>query len=357
MAVLCQLADPEHYNPFDWDTRQDDADRAYWLGLFEAFPAHMEHHLREDGLTGDDFDNRWATFVQEYTEGMTRLRRQSNETKRQSTIELGAFRQAMLNRHGWPDPYLKVKQRENAAALRLWPGLIERVDSASDSERWDMLFRGLLAGNIFDLGCPDTIDMHRQGQIDFTATFDRLAPRPWFIDDVDPIQARLTSSNPWRQALFFVDNSGTDIVLGVLPFVREMGRRGIRIVLAANSGPALNDITHAELVPLLTGLADMDAALRRLIDDGLIQTIENGSTSPLIDLSRVSDACNAAAARSDLIVLQGMGRGVESNWRQRFRCDVWRVALVKDRTVAGWLGADLFSPVCRYDKAGTVQVS
>jgi hypothetical protein len=44
------------------------------------------------------------------------------------------------------------------------------------------------------------------------------------------------------------DNAGTDVVLGMVPLVRELLRRGTNVVLSANSTPALNDITHPELV-------------------------------------------------------------------------------------------------------------
>ncbi len=50
------------------------------------------------------------------------------------------------------------------------------------------------------------------------------------------------------------DNAGTDVVLGMVPLARELLRRGTNVVLSANSTPALNDITHPELVraPLST---------------------------------------------------------------------------------------------------------
>jgi hypothetical protein len=52
---------------------------------------------------------------------------------------------------------------------------------------------------------------------------------------------------PFRRVMAFVDNAGADIVLGMLPFVREMLRLGCEVVMVANSLPAINDITAAEL--------------------------------------------------------------------------------------------------------------
>ena len=47
--------------------------------------------------------------------------------------------------------------------------------------------------------------------------------------------------------MILLDNSGADAVLGMIPLARELARRGAHVVLAANSLPALNDITDLEL--------------------------------------------------------------------------------------------------------------
>lgn len=54
-------------------------------------------------------------------------------------------------------------------------------------------------------------------------------------------------SPPFRRVMVFVDNAGADIVLGMLPFVRELLRLQCEVVMVANSLPAINDITAAEL--------------------------------------------------------------------------------------------------------------
>lgn len=348
MAVLCKLADPAGYRAFDWDLLADPEDFDYWVGLFETFPGNIERRLREDGLAGEDFENRWAAFRAAYDAGIARLRR--DPTPELTTIALGEFRQQMLNGYGWPDPYRELKRRENAVAVEMYPDVIARIDACHRAQRWEALLCGLFAGNMFDMGAPETIAMHERGEIDFATLLARIPPRPWCIDHADTLCARLDGRR-YRQVLFFVDNAGCDVVLGAVPLMREMARRGMRVVAAANSTAALNDITHDELVDLLESLARVDEELARMLGGGRMATVESGSGSPLIDLSRISAPCNNAAAASDLIVLEGMGRGVESNWRQRFTCDVARIALVKDACVAKWLGCEMFQPVCRFDPA------
>ncbi|WJX33043.1 Pantothenate kinase 2, mitochondrial [Trifolium repens] len=60
---------------------------------------------------------------------------------------------------------------------------------------------------------------------------------------------------PHRTTLLFVDNSGADIVLGMLPLARELLRRGIEVVLVANSLPALNDVTAMKLPDIVAEAA------------------------------------------------------------------------------------------------------
>lgn len=51
--------------------------------------------------------------------------------------------------------------------------------------------------------------------------------------------------------MLFVDNAGADVVLGMLPLARELLCNGAQVVMAANSIPAINDVTADELVALL----------------------------------------------------------------------------------------------------------
>lgn len=353
MPILCQLADPEQYQVSEWNIGTDPWDRQYWIGLFERFPEWIEPMLREDSeQAGADFDARWLEFLRGYRSDLAGIRRQADDGRRLMTIDLTRFRNRWLRRFGWPDPYRRIKSRENALAAELYPMVGSRVDAAASEDRWELLLRGVFAGNMFDLGSPRTIELYERGEISFETIIARVPPRPWFIDHADAIAARLGPPSRYAQAMVFVDNAGSDIVLGVLPLARELARSGTRVVLAANSEPALNDITIAELPPLLAGLAERDRVLAGLLATDRIAVVGSGGDTPLIDLGNISEECNAEAAHSDLVVLEGMGRGVESNWDRRFKCDVWRVAMLKDESVIRHHGAKLFDAVCRFEAAG-----
>jgi damage-control phosphatase, subfamily II, stand-alone protein len=116
-------------------------------------------------------------------------------------------------------------------------------------------------------------------QVPFRQTVEGLLPRPWAVDNLDAALDALTRPHPHTHAICFADNAGSDAVLGVhklmvatrkrhgclcttlpvrgiisllrlagiLPFARELLRRGTRVSLAANETPSINDITAAEL--------------------------------------------------------------------------------------------------------------
>jgi uncharacterized protein with ATP-grasp and redox domains len=347
---LCQLADPENYTPFDWDLIHDAESRRYWIELFTGFSGNIRGHLLEDGLEGEDFEPRWVDFLNEYQAGVRAFRDRPAEMEL-TTIRLGKFRQVLLNKYGWPDPFARVKRRENDLALKLYPQVVDKIDRLALDDRWLPLVQSMFAGNMFDLGSPKTIEMYRQGGVTYETLLERVSPRPWHIDHFDVLVERL-GRRSYRQILFFADNAGLDVTLGVIPVARELARQGMPVVLAVNSVPALNDITFDELSPLLDRLVAGDPVLRDLLNEKTLRTVASGCGIPLIDFAEVSEACNSVAAESDLIVIEGMGRGVESNWRQCFKCDAWRIALVKDVCVARWIGGKVFDAVCRFDVKG-----
>lgn len=54
------------------------------------------------------------------------------------------------------------------------------------------------------------------------------------MDDFDVFKRRMLGTDgenprPHKRALLFVDNSGADIVLGMLPLARELLRRGTEV--------------------------------------------------------------------------------------------------------------------------------
>ena len=158
---------------------------------------------------------------------------------------------------------------------------------------------------------------------------------------------------PYRGALLFVDNAGSDIVLGMIPFARELLRRGTEVIITANTSPSLNDVTCDELIDLLGQIAAWDVLLADSVASGRLKIVPSGNWLPLIDLSCVSRTLveTIEAGKIDLLVVEGMGRAIESNLDARFNCDVLKIAMIKDKGVANVLGGTLYDLVFKFEQS------
>jgi type II pantothenate kinase len=350
MPELPILADPSHYRPCIQDLLGDGPRvREYWLALFERHVVTLAGLPLHDGRFDDH--SRWPAFRQEYLAGLADLRRSPGSRGELTVLELTRYREEQLRACGFFDPFDVLKQRENRLALKMLPAYLRELDALPPRDRIEQLARGLFAGNQFDMGSPAVVDAFERGTFDFHAACARLPRRPWAVDDFDAWANRWRQEDrAYRRVLFFVDNAGPDIVLGAIPWARFLAGRGADVVLAANSGPALNDVTATELRGLLRTCGELDAVLGAQLDAGRVRAVESGCTSPLIDLGRITQECCDAARASDLLILEGMGRAVESNYDARFTVDTLKLALIKDPMVAEIIGVKLFDPIFRFER-------
>lgn len=326
--------------------------RDYWL---EHFAGHF------DIVAKLAVEHYGAHRAEDVALCVTEMRRQLQVTRDDpqrfgelNLLTLDTLRQMVLRAFNLPDPFKTLKDRENAAMLRLYPQIIAEADSIRDpAQTLLLLVEGIFAGNIFDLGASSTSQLFADKSPDFTQIRRDLAHRrPWLVDQFAAFSQQYFARGGYHKAIFFLDNAGSDAVLGVLPFARFLARRGTTVFLAANDQPALNDLTYEELLPLLRQAAALDAVLHDLLATGKITPLNSGGTAPLIDLREVSDACNVAAADADIVFLEGMGRGLESNFDAALTCDAVKLCMIKEPIVAERLGGKVFDVVFRYDAVG-----
>ncbi|KAG2293734.1 hypothetical protein Bca52824_040403 [Brassica carinata] len=264
-------------------------------------------------------------------------------------VSLGRAREHLLRELGFMDIFKKVKDEENAKAISLFPEVVSLSDAIEDEgERLQNLVRGMFAGNIFDLGSAQLAEVFSRDGLSFLATSQNLVPRPWVIDDLDSFQSNWFK-NRWKKAVIFVDNSGADIILGILPFAREMLRRGMQVVLAANDLPAINDVTYTELTEILSQLKDEDGQLIG-VDTSKLVIANSGNDLAVIDLSSVSQELADISSDADLVIIEGMGRGIETNLYAQFKCDSLKIGMVKHIEVAEFLGGRLYDCVFKYNE-------
>ena len=123
------------------------------------------------------------------------------------------------------------------------------------------------------------------------------------------------------------------------------------MVVAANSYPVINDITAAELQELLPEIGLVDDTIASAVAEKKLRVVPNGSGTPMIDLSKVSPQVVAECEGVDLLVLEGMGRSIESNLHALFTCDALNIGMVKHPEVAMLLGTQMYDCVCRFKPA------
>jgi damage-control phosphatase, subfamily II, stand-alone protein len=351
MEPFCKLADPRPYIAAEWDLLADAKARAAWLRTFDEHTNSLVRHSR--GSLYPPGDAALAAYAAAFRGLLERIAAAPAEYAPLNIYSLCALRAEMMREHGIGDPYDRVKLDENVNALGILPKVLRAVDACALDRLVEMLVRGALAGNKFDLGAKDTTELFEAGGIDFASTLEDLPPRPWFVDNVTALAARLApGAVRYRKAIIFVDNAGGDVVLGTLPLARYLANEGCSVVLAANDEPSLNDVTVRELRELLAHAGKADAALGAHVAAGRIGMTGTGCDCPLIDLGAVSAECNAAARDCDLVILEGMGRAVETNYSAVLNCDAVRIAMIKNRDLAAHLGCDLYGLIVGFTPAG-----
>lgn len=340
MSPFVQLRDPSTYVACKIDLVADTPQRAYWCDFFPQNVWNVLSRVDADQEQKDncihEFDERFGKFKADPTSFGAAV----------TMFEIDVWREEIFRKHGFPDPFAGVKASENRKMLPILPEVLQRLDALPANELPEHLVRGVFAGNVFDMGAPATAHAFNNGGIGFEETVESIKPRPWLIDDFDTLRPRLLDVT-WKHVIYFVDNAGSDVLLGALPFVRHLAKRGCRVTIAANELAALNDVTATDLKELWPAIVELAPDFATLP----IEIVSTGTGEPQIDLSAVGDELNAAAADADLVVLEGMGRGIETNLDAELRCDRLNLAMLKDEWFAKPLGGVLYDVVCRFDPA------
>jgi damage-control phosphatase, subfamily II, stand-alone protein len=358
MTEFALLADPVGYRPIPPDQMHVDVPfREHWV-------RHFMHHFRMVMRLavkhyGPQVQARADACYAELIRRFQDFLDHPQAYQRLDLLLLDSVRQDILLAHDLPDPFESTKARENESCLPIYPAIVTELDShPSEEEALLLAVEGVFAGNIFDLGAHATADKFASESPDFLSVRNGFSgQRPWLIDHFDGFARRALTPRAggggkgYRQAMFFCDNAGPDFILGVLPFCRLLAKSGTRVLIAANHLPALNDITVGEIRALLPRLQAVDPALDALLRSGRIVPLDTGNTIPMIDLRRVSDEVNRHAPQTDLLILEGMGRAVETNIDAKFTCDSLKLAMIKDKLVAARCGGKLFDTVCKFDAA------
>ena len=330
------------------DLALDTDARHYWLDIFKDGLDRFCKVIRDGESNRNHIDRRIAFFKKKFLECLALLRKNPFAYGVLTVRTLLDCREQFLAEFDFYDPYIKFKQEENSATLAELPTRLEYIHSLPWEERQTELIRGILGGNIFDWGSSAVVKINESKQINFNEACDIVQGRPWFVDHLEHWVKRLKRA-PVQKMMIFVDNSGADIVLGILPFVEEMLRMGSEVVLAANSRPALNDITSHELRLLITEVLPLSPVISEAHHSDRLRVVENGLGSPCLDLSRVSQHIADECLDCDLIVIEGMGRTIHTNFHSKFKRESLKLAVIKNKWLCDKFNCPMFAAVCKYE--------
>jgi len=380
-VVFPLLHDPASYQPSIISSGQ--AEFKWWIQLLEDQIAVLGAKASKSQGDSEEAKRRAAAFHRAFAAHMTKLRVEPGAYGALGLAEVFEMREECLREFGFDDVYRADKRRENTAALQVLPDLLAELDALPPGRaRWLSLVEGALAANIFDWGANACVALYRAGTIldIYREARSRLNKRPWAQDDFDALCEKFDLPTlPYRRALMFVDNAGADVVLGQLPLARELLRSGCDVVMVANQLPAINDITADELKEVL-GIAELQCSIIKAGRQAARQAVHahggrvppapgtsfasgtspalyvvgSGSGSPCFDFRRVPDVLAEAAAGADLIIVEGMGRAIHSNYNARFKCDSLLLAMIKTERLAKYLFGpcgQLYDCVCKYVQA------
>jgi type II pantothenate kinase len=352
MSPFCKLADPDRYVACSWNLTADSAARDHWVSFFKRhLNMILQLGIESASASGhSETESRAMAYEcrKEFNAKFDAYMQNPEDYGPVTILTLDHWRDDFLRQWGFFDPFIDLKNRENERALPILPTVCREIDQLSGVEQFTSLILGLFAGNIFDMGADATAKAFLGSSPDFFATRSRIVPHPWLIDDYDALARRMMSDPIHKKAVFFIDNAGSDFLLGAIPMIRWLAQRGTRVVLAANEKPTLNDMTLADVRAWWPRIVQVEPSIKNLP----IDLVSTGTGEPLIDLAGVSDELNNAAGDSDLVILEGMGRGVESNLDAEFSCDAINLAMIKDIAVADRHGGKVFDVVCRFWQAG-----
>jgi type II pantothenate kinase len=346
MSHFSLLSDPRSYATHDLNLVGNQQLRARWLDVFEK---QFEEILSQAAFTYGRMSARSVSSAREqFSKTIASLRQ--DDAAKLTLNDLFLAREKCLHDNGLKDPFGQLKTKENLSWTEVYPKVVRHHRMLHGDERWQSLIGGIFAAGLFDPFSKEMSELSDKRE--FFVELKDAPPRPWLIDNFDTFKQDLQGAPPakWTKAIFFVDNAGSDFVVGVMPLAREFALAGVKVVFAANETPAMGTITADEAATLIEQLAIVDDDLAALIQGEMFEVVSTGAQGPLLDLANVSDELNNSASDTDLLIFEGMGKAVV-NISAEFSVDTLKVAILKDDHFASLAGGQFCDCVFQYHRA------
>ncbi|KAJ3213487.1 hypothetical protein HDU67_002821 [Dinochytrium kinnereticum] len=275
------ILDMTTYHPDTLDLSEPTVQH-YWIDLLGKNLHDLVEMVIEWQGSSESSKTRASSFENMYRDHLQRLRKEPNAYGPLSVRSLLNLREQCLREMGFVDIFEGVKKAENATALSILPKLLSDCDAVADEDILEYLTDNILAGNMYDWGSTSVLELLRSGELDFRTA--KLKVRhPQKFDHLDTLKNKF-KKKAYKKAIIFVDNSGADVVLGIIPFARYLISRGCTVILAANTRPSVNDVTAYELEGILEQAAEADAKLKDYWEGKRLKVVGTGSSSPCLGI-------------------------------------------------------------------------
>lgn len=229
----------------------------------------FQARLLDDGCESDAVQEALKAYAREYAPGR-------NSAEVATEVHRAAY--AMMK----ADPYREMKIESD----RIAGEYLERVERyVSESEDpFSASVRIAVIGNIMDFGTPFAID----GPGEFGERFSSMLAQGIGSDDTGRFESLLSDCG---SVLYFFDNCGESQFDKLL--IREIRRKGVRVVGVVRGEPILNDVT-------------MEDALRIGLDEELDGIVDTGGFMIGAVLSKAGEGLKEELSKADMIVAKGM---------------------------------------------------
>jgi uncharacterized protein with ATP-grasp and redox domains len=100
-----------------------------------------------------------------------------------------------------------------------------------------------------------------------------------------------------------------------------------------------------------------DLVISDALDSERLKVMSSGNSMPVIDLQQLAYPLAVEMADADLVILEGMGRAIETNLHVKLTCDVLKLGMVKHPEVAQVLPSLTRAvPALRFNSSGSFDV-
>lgn len=269
-------------------------------------------HRIVERLTSDDESRMRA--LREVLEALNREINHGNSPFNLVPAYLGTIRERTLKKVlSLEDPLLEVKRDSNAAAVKVLPEVLRRLDGKEGYNRFRQACLVAVAGNTIEFDV-----LGREFSLDQLHSNIERAEEELVIDDTKSLYESVSGN----RVLYLTDNAGEIVFDTVL--VRELKNAGAEVTVAVKEKPVMNDATMADALE-----AGMDK-----VADKLVTT---GTDTVGLFLQECSQEFLDEYRSADIIVAKGMGN-FEFMTEYEHPCNVYFLLRTKCTPVADCIG-------------------